>query len=191
MSLPSPYSEISDRFQRSISVAEGQILFHELQNTRGLFYLSHGEMELRRYTEVGNEIVIHRVTSGETFAEASLFSKTFHCSAIAIRNSLIIEIDRNKILEQFESNATFAKVLAGRFASQVQSYRRRLEISAIRSAKERVYIAISDGMLTGNIVEFAREVGLTHEATYRALAELVNEHRLEKDARGKYRIPLN
>ena len=36
---------------------------------------------------------------------------------------------------------------------------------------------------------FARAVGLTHEATYRALAELVNEYRLEKDARGKYRLP--
>ena len=41
-------------------------------------------------------------------------------------------------------------------------------------------------MLGKEIKQFAAEIGLTHEATYRALAKLVKDGRIEKAGRGQY-----
>lgn len=78
--------------------------------------------------------------------------------------------------------------LTARFAGQVQSYRRRFEIMAIRSAEDRVYTAVSDGMLSGSVKSLAGEIGLTHEVVYRALATLVKQRRVQKIGRGQYHI---
>ena len=79
--------------------------------------------------------------------------------------------------------------MASRFAHQVQTYRRRLEILAIRSAEQRVLEAVWDGMMKNDITSFAATIGLTREATYRALAALARSGRLRKTARGTYCLP--
>jgi predicted transcriptional regulator len=40
----------------------------------------------------------------------------------------------------------------------------------------------------GRIVSFAAQLGLTHEATYPALNELVNSERVIKKERGNYQL---
>ncbi len=85
-----------------------------------------------------------------------------------------------------ENNPGFAVALAQQFAGQVQTYRRRIEILAISSAENRVLTALSDGWLTGKVVDFAAEIGLTHEATFRALSNLVRDGRVVKTGRGRY-----
>ena len=82
----------------------------------------------------------------------------------------------------------FALALVARLSGQVQGYRRRLELMAIRSAPERVFAGLADGRLTGSVIDFAADLGLTHEAVYRALAELVRAGRVERPARGVYRV---
>jgi predicted transcriptional regulator len=59
---------------------------------------------------------------------------------------------------------------------------------AVRSATERVWLAMVEGLLQSTIKQFAASIGLTHEATYRALAELVENGRIQKQGRGRYSI---
>lgn len=60
------------------------------------------------------------------------------------------------------------------------------ELLAIRSAQERVYAALCEGMLTLAIKHFAASIGLAPETTYRAFADLVKDERIVKTARGSY-----
>lgn len=188
MRLPAPFDRLGQNARKSISLEAGVSLFLQNAPTRGLYFLEHGGLELRRFSGIGDTIILHRVTKGETFAEASLFASGYHCEAVATIKSDVLELDRKAVLDYFAADKEFAIALTARFASQIQSYRRRLEIVAIRSAMDRVHAALLDGMLTGNIKSFASEIGLSHEAVYRALSQLVRQKHIEKIARGQYRL---
>lgn len=188
MHLPSPFDQLPNTAHRRIELAARSTLFHQGEPTRGVFHLMRGDLELRRVTENGDEIVLHKASAGNTFAEASLFAPMFHCNAIALKECSIVEIEKAEVLRLFATDTDFAMALTARFAGQVQSYRRRFEIMAIRSAEDRVYAALSDGMLSGSVKSLAGEIGLTHEVVYRALAKLVNSRRVKKTARGRYRL---
>ena len=87
-----------------------------------------------------------------------------------------------------DTDVEFARSMASRFASQIQETRRHVELLSIRSADERVLAALKDGLLVEEITTFAETIGLAPETVYRALAQLSKEYRIEKTARGQYRI---
>ena len=184
--LPPPFDNFPVEGQFNLRIEKGQTLFRQDGNTAGLFYIRDGGVDLLRHTASGTRIVIHRAKQAETFAEASLFSNAYHCDAVASENSELVRLEKEAVLHQFKSDPNFAQALAARFASQVQIYRRRLELTAIRGAQDRVFAALVDGTMTGTVTSFAAEIGLTHEATYRALAALVRKGLVRKRARGQY-----
>ncbi len=97
-------------------------------------------------------------------------------------------MDKARILQTMQQNALFALALSARFAGQIQACRRRLELLAIRSADKRDYAGMAEGLLTGSVKSLAAEIGLTHEATYRALAKLTARGALVKTGRGTYQL---
>lgn len=188
MHLPPPFDQFDEDSTKKRSLAKANALFRQGDPTRGLFVLVSGRLELRRVTELGSPVLIHNVRAGETFAEASLFSSEYHCDAIALEDSQLIEFSRQEVLARFQNQPEFAMALARQFASQIQIYRRKMEILAIRDAAERVYAGICEGLLHSDIKSLAAEIGLTHEAVYRSLAILVRQGRLMKSARGTYQL---
>ncbi|MEE9375803.1 MAG: Crp/Fnr family transcriptional regulator [Rhizobiaceae bacterium] len=184
--LPKPFDLIPTKAHHPRRFDKNGLVFRQGGKTRGLFFVIDGCIELRRFTEAGQTITIHRARSSETFAEASLFSQTYHCDGIATCESNLVELDRSIILEKIQNDPNFALAIAKRFAQQNQYYRRKLELLAIKSAEDRIYTAIVDGLFTGKIKAFATDIGLTHEAVYRGLAKLVDKSLLIKTGRGKY-----
>jgi CRP/FNR family transcriptional regulator, dissimilatory nitrate respiration regulator len=189
--LPAPFDLLPSSAIRNIELEQGEILFRQGDLTTGMFLLASGGVELRRVTEAGERLSIHHFSRGDTFAEASLFAERYHCEAVATASGQIVRFDKTALLDAFEQNPAFAFAIASRFAHQVQTYRRRLEILAIRGAERRVLNAVQEGLLETDIKSFAATIGLTHEATYRALAALVRQGRLVKPGRGSYRLPGN
>lgn len=80
-------------------------------------------------------------------------------------------------------------MLTQRFAQQIQEYRRKIELLAIRNANARVYCGLEEGLLQNDIKPFASEIGLTHEAVYLSLRKLEKLGKVEKLGRGKFQIP--
>ena len=185
--LPVPFDRLPSNASSLLNVTRGQLIFRQAVPTFAMFFLEQGAVELQRHTEDGEKLVVHRVSPGETFAEASLFSNVYHCDASASEAGIVRRIDRQAVLKLFEKDPDFARALTARFATQVQSYRRRIEVLAINSAKKRVYAAILDGMMRGSVMALAADIGLTHESVYRALSDLVADGLLERVARGRYR----
>jgi len=92
--LPPPLDRLdkSDLLRREL--AYGETLFVQNSATTGLFYLVSGTIDLKRSTRSGHIVMIHRARSGDTFAEASLFSDTYHCTATAVCEVLVIRFER-------------------------------------------------------------------------------------------------
>lgn len=153
-----------------------------------MYHVISGQVHLLRLTRQGDEVIIHRARADESFAEAALFSPVYHCDAVAAADSELVRVDKAAVLEGMKRDPDFAIAIAARFAGQIQNYRRRLEIVAIRDAKARVFAAVADGMLSGHIKAGAAQIGLTHEAVYRALSSLVSSGKLIKTGRGNYRL---
>lgn len=187
-SIPDPLDKIAIDQRRRISCAPEQSLFRQGDKTVGVYFILSGRLDLIRHTMSGDKVVIHRASAGQTFAEASLFSESYHCDARVRECSEVVRFNRTAVLGAFHSNPEFALSLTKRFALQLQQYRRRMELLAIKRATDRVYAAMADGLLSGTIMDFAAEIGLTQEAVYRALAKLCKSGNLSKTGRGRYII---
>lgn len=188
LELASPFDGLARTFFRVTECPAETVLFHQDSPTSGMFQVLSGAIELRRHTDAGAVVVLHRAGAGETFAEASLFAEHYHCDAVAVVDSRVVRIDRRAVLDQMKDDPEFAIEVAGRFARQVQMGRRHVELLSVKKAKERVYLALADGLLSDSVVGFARRIGLTHETTYRALAELVRSGIVNKTGRGGYEV---
>jgi len=187
-SLPPPLNRVdkSDRVRRTLEY--GEALFFQDSATAGLFYLASGTIDLKRATNTGHSVMIHRARSGDTFAEASLFSNTYHCTATAVCEAVVIECKRAAISRLLNTEIEFARSMASRFATQIQETRRRVELLSIRAADERILAALNDGLLVEDITTFAETIGLASETVYRTLTQLSKEGHVEKTARGQYQI---
>ena len=170
------------------SYGRGDHVFRQGGVTSGMFLMLTGGLQLQRMTEAGDPIIVHRPQVGDSFAEASIFSDHYHCDAICTEPSSIMRLRKVAVLEKLRSDPGFAEMFSKIMAKQVQGYRQVLEIVAIRSAKDRVAAGLSVGLHNGTIMDFASRIGLTHEATYRALRVLVIEGRVANPERGIYHL---
>ena len=158
----------------------GEALFRLGDKTAGLCEVIAGRVRLARVDRAGHEIVLHVAGPGETLAEASLFSPSYHCDAIASTDALVRIYPKVAVLAAFEQDRKAAQAFTATLARQVMNLRTRIEQRNIRSARERVrhFLALnadSDGRtvaLRGTLKDLAAELGLTHEALYRTLATL-------------------
>lgn len=170
----------------------GEALFRLGDKTTGLCEIVAGRVRLARVDRSGHEIVLHVAGPGETIAEASLFSPTYHCDAIASTNATVRVYPKREVLAAFDRDPKAAQAFSATLARQVMNLRTRIEQRNIRSARERVrhYLVLNAGAdqrtveLHGTIKDIAAELGLTHEALYRTLAALERAGEVKR-GRGK------
>ena len=113
-------------------------------------------------------------------AEASLFSSTYHCDAVATTEAIVRLYPKAVLLAELQRDPKIAKAFAAMLAHQIMSLRTRLERRNIHSARDRVrhFLALNVGAdgrtvdLPGTLKELAADLGLTHEALYRTLARM-------------------
>lgn len=161
------------------SVSAGTTLFRLGDPTIGIFLLVKGNMRLVRVTSDGGAVTLHQARPGETFAEASLFAKLYLCDVLAYTDCVVGLYPKAQLTSQLRGNPdalwNFTEELAHRFIGLCQRY----ELKQIRSAPERVLQflrlrcdATGHFYTINSLKEVAMELGLTHEALYRALATL-------------------
>jgi len=173
----------------------GQTLFRRGQRTAGFYEVISGSVRLVRVDRAGREAVLHVAAAGETLAEASLFAPAYHCDAIAMTAAMVRLYPKALVLAEFERNREAAQAFMAMLALQVVNLRTRLEQRNIHSARDRIwhYLALNAGAdgrtvkLTGTLKNLAVELGLTHEALYRTLAEMAAAGEIER-LKGKIRL---
>ena len=165
-------------------VAAGAALFRQGDPTFGFFRLVSGAIRMVRVTPAGEQVAMHTVRPGELFAEASLFSPRYHCDALATRPSEVLVYAKRELQRRLKDHPEDVWRFAGDLAHRVQALRTRLELRQIRAAPQRVLQALrlrgGAWKIEGTLKQLAEEVGLTHEALYRALARLERDGRIER-----------
>lgn len=170
----------------------GEALFRLGDKATGLCEVVSGRVRLARVDRSGHEIVLHVAGPGGTLAEASLFSASYHCDAIASTNATVRVYPKREMLAAFERDPRAMRAFSAMLARQVMSLRTRIEQRNIRSARERVrhYLVLNSGAdgrtveLGGTLKDMAAELGLTHEVLYRTLAALERSGEIKR-SRGK------
>jgi CRP-like cAMP-binding protein len=158
----------------------GETLFRLGDKTQNFFEVIAGRVRLSRVDRGGREVVLYVAGSGDTIAEASLFSPHYHCDAIASSAATVRAFPKAAMLAAFADDPKAAQSFAATLARQVMNLRTRLEQRNIRSARERLrhWLSVNTGAdgrtvaLSGTLKDVAAEIGLTHEALYRTLAAL-------------------
>ncbi|MCF8178330.1 MAG: Crp/Fnr family transcriptional regulator [Sulfuritalea sp.] len=157
----------------------GSTLFRQGDRTIGIFVLRSGTLRLQRVTPDGTAVTLHQVRPGEMFAEASLFATHYHCDAIADGDSVAGLYPKALLAAQLRGDSEALWRFSAELARRLQGLRQRYELKQIRSAPQRVLQFLrlrcdAEGryFTQGALKDIAAELGLTHEALYRALAAL-------------------
>lgn len=100
------------------SLAAGEKLFLRKDRPFGLYLLESGEIRLTRSDPEGREMILFRAQPGDTFAEASLFSETYHCDTAASAPSVVLLLPKAAILEVLASEPEIAQAFMATLADR-------------------------------------------------------------------------
>jgi CRP/FNR family transcriptional regulator len=164
-------------------LAAGETLFTAGDATRGFFLVRRGRIRLARFSASGRETALFVAGPGERFAEASLFSETYHCDARAVTECSVECFPKAAVLTLLQNDAAARLDLTADLARQVMELRAALTLRDIRSARERVLAHLiaragADGrtvIIEGLLKDIAAAIGLAPEVLYRTLAQLEAE----------------
>jgi CRP-like cAMP-binding protein len=183
---------------RAVALARGETLFRAGDPALGLVLVRDGTLELIRTSPEGRRLVLHRAGPGDTFAEASLFETHHHCDAVAASPSHVTVFAAPDLRRAAETDPSLGWRIAALLAARLVAERARAERLALPHAADRILDVLHalpsepDGSrrLDRSWKTLAAELGLSHEATYRALARLERTGRLQRDGDGSVRLPV-
>jgi CRP-like cAMP-binding protein len=166
----------------------GEVLFRVDTPTVGLFEVIRGGIKLVRIAPSGRETILYTAAAGDFVAEASLFSPTYHCDALATTDSVVRLYPKRSLFAAFRKDPAAAQAFMAMLAREIMRLRTRLEQRNIHGARDRVrhYLMLNteaDGrtvILAGTLKDLASELGLTHESLYRTLAEMAADGEIER-----------
>lgn len=153
----------------------GNLLFAQGDRVQVLYLIETGNVRLLRHLSDGFALSLHHAGPGAILAEASVFSETYHCDAVACGATSALCLEKPELRAAMARDSALMLAWAGYLAHEVQATRFRAEILAIRTVAQRldVWLASNDGALPdkGRWHTLAAEIGVSAEALYRELAK--------------------
>ena len=175
---------------RVLSLGTGEMAFRQGEPARAIFQVRDGSVALVRHLADGALLTLATATSGQTFAEASLFAERYHCDAIARSKSEVLVVPSDALRGRLAANPDQAIQFAEFLAGQVRELRARLEIQRIKKAPERLLAWLrwraqgkSSFQATDAWSRVASELALSQEALYRALSALEKAGHIRRQGR--------
>jgi CRP-like cAMP-binding protein len=163
---------------------KGAYLFHHGKKPEYMFFIVSGEAVLTRTSSHGEPTILQRCRGG-FISEASLLVDAYHCDAIATHNGQAITLPIKSLRDSLADDKFSMKwvQLLSKEIMRLRTQSERLGLKDIRSKLIHLIEAEGkNGVLTlqSDFKSLASEIGVTHEALYRAIAALEKEGLLEK-----------
>jgi CRP-like cAMP-binding protein len=166
------------RFER------GDYLFHQGKKPTSMFFIVSGEAVLTRTSSHGEPTILQRCKGG-FISEASLLVDAYHCDAIATHDGQAITLPI-KSLRDLIADRKFSMKWMQLLSKEIMRLRTQSERLGLKDIRSKLIHLIEtegkQGVLTlqSDYKSMASEIGVTHEALYRAIAILEKEGLLEK-----------
>jgi len=158
---------------------KGSAVFRMGDRAQAVYYLLDGEIHLQRHGPDGETVILHRVRHQGFFAEASLGSSHYHCTALCARPSRVLVLPREALREHLMSAPDFALDWIATLSAQLRHQRTTVERLQLRGAEARIrHYLLTDGSPPGELelgftlTQWADLLGLSREALYRTLARM-------------------
>jgi CRP-like cAMP-binding protein len=171
-------------------LTRGEPLFRQGEPAGAVFLIVRGRLRMIRHLASGDRITIHTGRTGELFAEGSLFSDVYQCDAVAAEPTRVRACGKAEMLAAINDSPATMLALLQQVTRSLHHARAMRELRNIRSADDRVLqhlhlSASKNGAVVFDrpLLEVAEDLGLTHEAYYRALATLTNGGAIERKGR--------
>jgi CRP/FNR family transcriptional regulator len=141
-------------------------------------------VRIYRVSSKGKEITLEIAGTGNTFAEASLFSDVYHCYAEALKDSTVYLVQKDAFFEMIQKDIRFAAAWIHILSTEIIHLRQRIEELSLKSPRERIVsyiLLLSEIQNTSSIKlpvhrkSIATLLGMTHETFYRTANSLENE----------------
>jgi CRP-like cAMP-binding protein len=162
---------------RFFSGTKDECLFAQSKKPEQMFYVLSGEVVLLRLGTQGEHIVLQKVRRGFV-AEASLQSTNCHCDAIVTASGDFIAVPIAAIKQSLLVDSAFAIRWIDMLNQEVKRLRGQCERLSLKGVRDRLlHLIESEGQsgslsLGAGLKSMALELGVTHEALYRTVAEL-------------------
>ena len=163
---------------------KGDYLFHQGKKPEYMFFIVVGEVTLNRTSNHGESTTLQRCKGG-FLSEASLLTDAYHCDAIATQSGQAIVIPIKSLRDSLIDSKFSIKwvQLLSKEIMRLRTQSERLGLKDIRS--KLIHLIETEGKqgvltLQSDFKSMASEIGVTHEALYRAIATLEKEGLLEK-----------
>ncbi|MFM2074435.1 MAG: hypothetical protein RJB34_740 [Pseudomonadota bacterium] len=186
MNTPSPDQRLLDLLPPALWVdceplhaRKGERLFAKGQRPRHLFWVHVGQVVLERPTVNGGTVVLQRTHQGFV-SEASLQSPRYHCDAVVVVDAHITRVPVPALLQALTHDPAFALRWIAMLNQEVRRLRLQCERLNLKGVQARVLHWLeTEGTggccaVTAGYKSLAAELGVSHEALYRALAEMVD-----------------
>lgn len=177
------------------NLAAGQTLFRAGDPADAIFHVATGCVRMVRHAANGTVVTLHVAGTGALFAEAALFSESYHCDAVAEQASEVRVYPKRAVLMHIKAHPDLNLAFSAYLARQLQRLRGRFELVRLKTARERVLAFLAQAgaaegpiMLERPLTMVAGEIGLTHEALYRTLARLEKDGTLQRDGKRSFRL---
>lgn len=160
-----------------LNVIKGEQLFAKGQRPRHLFWVHAGQVVLERAAANGSSVVLQRTLRGFV-SEASLQSPRYHCDAKVVVDARITRVPVHALLQALTDDPAFALRWIGMLNQEVRRLRLQCERLSLKGVQARVLHWLetegTDGCcaVTAGYKSLAAELGVSHEALYRALADM-------------------
>lgn len=168
----------------SHAFAKGDYLFHLGKVPERIFFIVSGEAILSRTSSQGESTTLQRCKGG-FLSEASLLADIYHCDAIATHSGTAIALPIKVFRDSLKSEDFSAKwvMLLSKEIMRLRTQSERLGLKDIKS--KLIHLIETEGKkgiltLQSDFKSLASEIGVTHEALYRAIATLEADGVLKK-----------
>ena len=156
---------------------KGDLLFERGKKPERMFYVASGEVILQRPGLHGENVVLQRARQGFV-AEASLQSARYHCDAVVTAAGDLVGIPIEPVKEALLADPAFAMRWIGMLNRELVRLRLQCERLSIKGVRDRLlHLIDTEGqggrlLLGAGLKSMASELGVTHEALYRTVADL-------------------
>lgn len=155
------------------SIPQGETLFLADDPASQIALVRKGKVHLLRSTSAGASVILQTAGPGDILAEASAYSQTYHCCAVAAQTALVTLLPIEVFRRGLRDDPELAESWAAHLARSVQAARMLAEIRTLRTVAERVDAWLGSGGALpskGYLQDLAAELGISREALYRELA---------------------
>ena len=181
------YQDLFQSISKFKRFTKGQTIFQLGDSAEAIFKVVKGEVHLYRYNDNGNRVLLYRAYADNYFAEASLSSDVYHCTAECVKASEIQIIDNHKMINLLDKNPEFAAKWIIILSAELRRQRTSVERLNIKSAAERIkHYVLTEGNLSGEIQlqgslsELSEVLGLSRESLYRTLSKMEKSGEFER-----------